>query len=412
MNGGGGSDSDDSDSEGSPGGEGETGGGGESATATETATSEGATGSDTGTPTEGDGGADSYTVQANDTLSEITAAYNEEHGTSYSYQEVADANGIENPDVIHPGDEIDFSSLGEGKGCGKESDGEPAGEGVPHEPDDDGQGSGSVSDSADGGSGGRQIDNTNEAVANASPGDYLVRDDGTTVVVTQGDITWAQEQLAKDETKSPTEGKGDSTKESENSKEISVVANEGKIESNYIDEKEASRARAEAQLIAQKNSELNSPKCSSTIKGIVGNTLKDPGTLTGFIGDFSKESAKSAARLDLSVLTPTSPLMNYSNTLSKLGSVVVLYDIGLTAINEGQNVKEGNESVVHAFYNTITHGISAGAGCLFGATVTACATASTLGVGSVPGLAAGIIAGTSVTTVCETLFNHIEEKIW
>ena len=66
----------------------------------------------------------------------------------------------------------------------------------------------------------------------------------------------------------PQRNGGDSAKESENSKEISVVANEGKSESNYIDEKEASRARAEAQLIAQKNSELNSPKLHNEQTGL------------------------------------------------------------------------------------------------------------------------------------------------
>ena len=65
--------------------------------------------------TSEDSDSDTYTVQSGDTLSEITEVYNDEHGTNYSYQEVADANGIENADVIHPGDEIDFSGLGEGK---------------------------------------------------------------------------------------------------------------------------------------------------------------------------------------------------------------------------------------------------------------------------------------------------------
>lgn len=42
-------------------------------------------------------------------------------------------------------------------------------------------------------SGPHYIANTNEAVANAKPGDVLIRDDGTEVVINQGDINWAQQ---------------------------------------------------------------------------------------------------------------------------------------------------------------------------------------------------------------------------
>ena len=49
-----------------------------------------------------------YTVQSGDTLSQITANYNKEHGTNYTYQQVAEKNGISNPDVIHPGQQISF----------------------------------------------------------------------------------------------------------------------------------------------------------------------------------------------------------------------------------------------------------------------------------------------------------------
>ncbi|MBO6219283.1 MAG: LysM peptidoglycan-binding domain-containing protein [Treponema sp.] len=53
-------------------------------------------------------GGDSYTVQSGDTLSEIVEDYNSEHGTDYTYQEIAEQNGIENPDLIYPWDEINF----------------------------------------------------------------------------------------------------------------------------------------------------------------------------------------------------------------------------------------------------------------------------------------------------------------
>ena len=59
---------------------------------------------------------------------------------------------------------------------------------------------GSGNDSGDDGesedddkSGGHEIENTVEAVANAEVGDTLTRDDGTQVTITQGDIDWAQE---------------------------------------------------------------------------------------------------------------------------------------------------------------------------------------------------------------------------
>ena len=43
--------------------------------------------------------------------------------------------------------------------------------------------------------GGAQIENSNEAVAGAQVGDTLTQNDGTQVTITQGDITWAQQQL-------------------------------------------------------------------------------------------------------------------------------------------------------------------------------------------------------------------------
>lgn len=42
-------------------------------------------------------------------------------------------------------------------------------------------------------SGGHEIENSNEAIANAEVGDTLTRNDGTEVTITQGDIDWAQD---------------------------------------------------------------------------------------------------------------------------------------------------------------------------------------------------------------------------
>ena len=59
-------------------------------------------------------------------------------------------------------------------------------------------------------SGGHEIENTVEAVANAEVGDTLTRDDGTQVTITQGDIDWAQEHC-------DSYGKGNSEEEKEES---------------------------------------------------------------------------------------------------------------------------------------------------------------------------------------------------
>lgn len=45
-------------------------------------------------------------------------------------------------------------------------------------------------------SAGKQVDNTNEAVANAQPGDWLIRTSGEKVVLSQEDIDWAKDAVA------------------------------------------------------------------------------------------------------------------------------------------------------------------------------------------------------------------------
>ena len=52
--------------------------------------------------------------------------------------------------------------------------------------------------------GGKQIANTNEAVANAEVGDTLTRSDNTTVVITQADIDWAKDQVSMPDSSSGT----------------------------------------------------------------------------------------------------------------------------------------------------------------------------------------------------------------
>lgn len=43
---------------------------------------------------------------------------------------------------------------------------------------------------------GKQVDNTNAAVANAQPGDWVIRSNGSKIVLTQADIDWAKSKLA------------------------------------------------------------------------------------------------------------------------------------------------------------------------------------------------------------------------
>ena len=44
---------------------------------------------------------------------------------------------------------------------------------------------------------GKQVANTNKGVAGASVGDFIVRSDGSTYVITQGDINWAKKKTAR-----------------------------------------------------------------------------------------------------------------------------------------------------------------------------------------------------------------------
>ncbi|MBP5329273.1 MAG: LysM peptidoglycan-binding domain-containing protein [Spirochaetaceae bacterium] len=51
---------------------------------------------------------DSRTVKPGDTLGNITWEYNQKHGTHYTAKEIAEFNGIENPDIIYPEQTINF----------------------------------------------------------------------------------------------------------------------------------------------------------------------------------------------------------------------------------------------------------------------------------------------------------------
>ncbi len=62
---------------------------------------------------------DSYTVQTSDTLPQIVYDYNQANGTHLTVDEVAALNGIENPDLIHPGQSIVFGNNEQGSEPGQ-----------------------------------------------------------------------------------------------------------------------------------------------------------------------------------------------------------------------------------------------------------------------------------------------------
>ena len=52
--------------------------------------------------------------------------------------------------------------------------------------------------------GGKQVKNSNEGVANAQPGDTIIRDDHTEITLNQGDIDWAQAHTGNGNTTTQT----------------------------------------------------------------------------------------------------------------------------------------------------------------------------------------------------------------
>ena len=112
-----------------------------------------------------------------------------------TYDELLRVNGGSGSDSDDNDDETVGSESGESSDegaetatestTGEESVGEPSAD-----PTSESTSSGTNSESE---SGGHEIENTVEAVANAEVGDTLTRDDGTQVTITEGDITWAQE---------------------------------------------------------------------------------------------------------------------------------------------------------------------------------------------------------------------------
>lgn len=75
--------------------------------------------------------ADSYTVQGGDTLSQIVYDYNQANGTNLTVDEVAQMSGIENPDLIYPGQSIVFGNSEQGDDSGQSVDPTAQGEQIP-----------------------------------------------------------------------------------------------------------------------------------------------------------------------------------------------------------------------------------------------------------------------------------------
>lgn len=60
--------------------------------------------------------------------------------------------------------------------------------------------------------GGAQVENTMEGVANAKPGDTIIRNDGSPYTLNQGDINWSNQQLGGSNTTTATTTNSSSTK--------------------------------------------------------------------------------------------------------------------------------------------------------------------------------------------------------
>lgn len=65
---------------------------------------------------QGESQGGTVTVQSGNTMSQIVSDYNKANGTNYTVNEIAEKNGISNPDVIHPGQHINFGDSSSGAG--------------------------------------------------------------------------------------------------------------------------------------------------------------------------------------------------------------------------------------------------------------------------------------------------------
>ncbi|MBQ8679841.1 MAG: hypothetical protein IJ530_08750 [Treponema sp.] len=156
---------------------------------------------------------------------------------------------------------------------GEEGVGEPSAD-----PTSESTSSGTNSESE---SGGHEIENTVEAVANAEVGDTLTRDDGTQVTITQGDIDWAQEHC---------DSYGKNGEEAEN-KEGDLTTKEDEENSDSSLENESNSAKD------GENSEKSSGENKDTKTDCASNLPSDYKNSPDF-PDYSEERAYINSRLD------------------------------------------------------------------------------------------------------------------
>lgn len=140
--------------------------------------------------------------------------------------------------------------------------------------------------------GGAQIENSNEAVANAQVGDTLTRKDNTTVTITQGDIDWAKKQIAG----------------SSNSNGNSVSSNTGAASEN---DTETSHANAQT---TQNNNSLNltDKGYPSSVSSGGSSQQASSGTSTGSSTQSSSAFGNSTSNASSSNTTRTYYLDNTS----------------------------------------------------------------------------------------------------
>ena len=135
--------------------------------------------------------------------------------------------------------------------------------------------------------GSRRIENTDEAVANAKPGDTLVRDDGTVVTLKEVDIEQAQEKLGigehKEDEKSPSK--------------------EGELAEKSSGENKNTKGENAAEERAYINSKLDTPKNGNIL-------LFDTGTVI-------KAAEKPVERIDSAYLSPFGEQPHIQNTFNQ-----------------------------------------------------------------------------------------------
>ena len=252
--------------------------------------------------------------------------------------------------------------------------------------------------------GSRRIENTDEAVANAKPGDTLVRDDGTVVTLKEIDIEQAQEKLGigehKEDEKSPSK-EGELAEKSSGENKNAKGENAANLPSDYKNYPVSPDYSEERAYI---NSKLDTPK-GNNVAGTAVDLLNNTSTCTGVAGELAAQAAKTNL-IDAPVLN------EFAGNMSKLGNAVIVVDFAYTSYQNAKAYQNGEMSYWQSAYNTLSHVISVTAGAKVGATIAECGSTGTFGIGAVPAIMGGAVAGAATTAGCELLFDKLEEQIW